>query len=70
LQQAANMTNNDPSVLQHLGDAYLELNRKTEALAAWRLGLQKDPTNPDLKHRIETNLANANHAPSLPAPSP
>jgi tetratricopeptide (TPR) repeat protein len=70
LQRAANMTNNDPSVLQHLGDAYLELDRKTEALAAWRLGLQKDPHNHDLKHRIETNLASANHASSRPAPTP
>ncbi len=69
LQRAANMTNNEASVLQHLGDAYLELDRKTEALAAWRLGLQKDPDNPDLKHRIETNLAPANHAESRPAPS-
>jgi tetratricopeptide (TPR) repeat protein len=70
LQQAANMTNNDPSVLQHLGDAYLGLDRKTEALASWRLGLQKDPDNHDLTHRIETNLAPANHVPTRPAPSP
>jgi tetratricopeptide (TPR) repeat protein len=68
LQQAVKMTNNDPSVLQHLGDAYLGLDRKTEALTAWRLGLQKDPDNHELKHRIETTLASANHAPSRSAP--
>jgi Flp pilus assembly protein TadD len=67
LQQAANLTNNDPSVCQHLGDAYLAQGRKAEALAAWRLGLKKDPTNRDLTQRIEHNQTPAQHASSPPA---
>jgi cytochrome c-type biogenesis protein CcmH/NrfG len=69
LQQAANLTNNDPSVCQHLGDAYLAQGRKAEALAAWRLGLKKDPTNRDLIQRIEHNQTPAPHA-SSPSASP
>ena len=50
LQQAVNLTNNDPSVCQHLGDAYLGLGRKTRG--ADRPGvsaLQKDPHNHESK---------------------
>jgi tetratricopeptide (TPR) repeat protein len=67
LQQAAKMTNNDPSVLQHLGDAYLARGQTTEALAAWRRALQKDPANPDLNQRIQLNERSAQHAFSSPA---
>ena len=49
------MTNNDPSVLQHLGDAYLAGGRKSDALDAWKLALWKDPNNRDLIQRIDTN---------------
>ncbi len=67
LQQAANLTNNDPSVCQHLGDAYLAGGRRADALSAWRLGLKKDPTNRDLTNRITTNETSAQHAFSPPA---
>ena len=67
LQQAAKMTNNDPSVLQHLGDAYLARGQTTEALTAWRLALQKDPANSDLNQRIQLNERSAQHAFSTPA---
>jgi tetratricopeptide (TPR) repeat protein len=67
LQRAAKMTNNDPSVLQHLGDAYLVVGRKSDALAAWRLALTKDPRNRDLTQRIETNRTPAPHVTSRPA---
>ena len=66
LQRAAKTTNNDPSVLQHLGDAYLAQGQKTEALAAWRLGLQKDPTNRGLTQRLYSNQLSAQHASSSP----
>jgi tetratricopeptide (TPR) repeat protein len=69
LQQAANLTNNDPSVCQHLGDAYLAQGRKAEALAAWRLGLKKEPGNRDLNQRIEHNQTSAPHASSSSASS-
>lgn len=69
LQQAAVMTNNDPVILQHVGDAYLKLGRGREAIATWRLALEKDPGNHDLTNRIDAVLAQANHAHSRSAPS-
>jgi tetratricopeptide (TPR) repeat protein len=62
LQHAAVMTNNDPVVLQHLGDAFLKLGRRREALAAWRRALEKDPGNHDLATRLAAPPAPANHA--------
>jgi tetratricopeptide (TPR) repeat protein len=67
LQRAAKMTNNDPSVLQHLGDAYVAVGRKSDALAAWRLALTKDPENRDLTQRIENNRTPAPHVTPRPA---
>ena len=67
LQQAANLTNNEPSVCQHLGDAYLAGGQRYDALVAWRLGLKKDPANRDLTERITTNETSAQHASILPA---
>jgi len=67
LQQAANLTNNDPSVCQHLGDAYLAGGRVADALGAWKLGLKQDPTNRELTQRIKTNETPAPHASSTPA---
>ncbi len=62
LQRAAFLTNNDPVVLQHVGDAYLKLGRRSEAIAAWRQALGKDPANHDLTRRIDAALAQANNA--------
>jgi cytochrome c-type biogenesis protein CcmH/NrfG len=67
LQQAAQLTNNDPSVLQHLGDAYVAVGRKSDALAAWRLALKKNPGNRDLISRLETNRTSAPHVIPHPA---
>jgi tetratricopeptide (TPR) repeat protein len=70
LQRAAVMTDNDPVVLQHVGDALLKLGHRHEALDAWRLGLKKDPTNHDLANRILAVQAQANHAYPRSAPNP
>ena len=67
LQQAAKMTDNEPSVCQHLGDAYLAGGRRSDALDTWKLGLKKDPTNRELTDRITTHEPSAQHASSLPA---
>ncbi len=69
LQRAAIMTNNDPVVLQHLGDAWLQSGRRREAIATWRRALEKDPTNHDLTSRISAALAPATHAYSRYAPT-
>ena len=67
LQQAASLTDNEPSVCQHLGDAYLAGGRRADALGAWKLGLKKDPTNRDLTQRITTTETSTQHASILPA---
>ena len=70
LQRAAFMTNNDPVVLQHMGDAYLKLGLRREAIATWTRALQKDPRNGDLANRIDAALAQAKNAHLRSAPTP
>jgi tetratricopeptide (TPR) repeat protein len=70
LQRAAFMTNNDPVVLQHVGDAYLKLGLRREAIATWTRALQKDPRNGDLANRIDAALAQAKNAHLRSAPTP
>jgi predicted negative regulator of RcsB-dependent stress response len=64
------MTNNDPVVLQHVGDAYLKLGLRREAIATWTRALEKDPHNGDLANRIDAALAQAKNAHSRSAPTP
>ena len=59
LQRAAVMTNNDPVVLQHVGDAYLKLGLRREAIETWTRALAKDPHNGDLTSRIDAAQAQA-----------
>jgi len=68
LQRAAFLTNNDPVVLQHLGDTYLKLGLRSEAIATWRHALEKDPRNGDLANRIDAALAQAKNAHDRSAP--
>jgi tetratricopeptide (TPR) repeat protein len=70
LQRAAIMTNNDPVVLQHVGDAYLKIGQRREAIATWTRALQKDPHNGDLADRIHAALAQAKNAQLRSAPRP
>jgi tetratricopeptide (TPR) repeat protein len=70
LQRAAIMTNNDPVVLQHIGDAYLKLGLRREAIETWTRALKKDPRNGDLANRIDAAQAQANNAHSRSAPNP
>jgi len=70
LQRAAFMTNNDPVVLQHVGDAYLKLGLRREAIVAWARALEKDPRNGDLANRIDAALAQAKNAHLRSAPNP
>ena len=70
LQRAAIMTDNDPVVLQHVGDAFLKLGHRREAIATWIRALEKDPSNHDLATRITAVQAQANHAYPRTAPNP
>ena len=68
LQHAAVLTNNDAVVLEHVGDAWLRLGHRREAIAAWRLALKKSPSDHELITRIAADMAQANHAYSRSAP--
>jgi tetratricopeptide (TPR) repeat protein len=70
LQRAALLTNNDPVVLQHVGDAYLKLGLRREAIATWTRALEKDPHNGDLANRIDAALAQAKNVHLRSAPTP
>jgi tetratricopeptide (TPR) repeat protein len=70
LQRAALLTDNDPVVLQHVGDAYLKLGLRREAIAAWNQALEKDPRNGDLANRIDAAQAQAKNAHLRSAPNP
>jgi tetratricopeptide (TPR) repeat protein len=70
LQRAAVLTNNDPVVLQHVGDAYLKIGMTREAIATWTRALEKDPHNGDLTSRIDAAQAQAKNAHSRSAPTP
>jgi tetratricopeptide (TPR) repeat protein len=70
LQRAAILTNNDPVVLQHMGDAYFKLGLRREAIGTWRRALEKDPHNGDLATRIEAALAQAKNVHLRSAPTP
>ncbi len=70
LQRAAVMTDNDPVVLQHVGDAYLKLGLRREAIATWTRALAKDPHNGDLISRIDAAQAQATNVHLRSAPKP
>jgi tetratricopeptide (TPR) repeat protein len=70
LQRAAVMTNNDPVVLQHVGDAYLKLGLRREAIETWTRALEKDPHNGDLTSRIDAAQAQATNVHLRSAPKP
>ena len=70
LQRAAFLTNNDPVVLQHVGDTYLKLGLRREAISAWTHALEKDPHNGDLTNRIDAAQAQAKNAQLRSAPRP
>ncbi len=70
LQRAAVMTNNDPVVLQHVGDALLKLGLRREAIETWTRALEKDPHNGDLTSRIDAAQAQATNVHLRSAPKP
>jgi tetratricopeptide (TPR) repeat protein len=54
LRAARTAGREDPVVFEHIGDAYLKLNRTREALEAWQKALALDPKNKNLADKIQT----------------
>ena len=57
LRAAKSMGREDPVVFEHIGDAYLKLDRVPEALEAWQKALALDPKNQKLAEKIESTKA-------------
>ena len=53
LRAAKTAEREDPVVFEHIGDAYLKLNRTREALEAWQKALALDPKNKNLADKIQ-----------------
>lgn len=56
LKEAARLADNDPVILEHLGDAYLKTNERSRALDAYESALEKHPTAeiaPKLREKIQ-----------------
>jgi Flp pilus assembly protein TadD len=58
LEAAANLEPSIPEVIDHLGDAYWRVGRRTEAAFAWRRVLTLEPDD-KLRIRVEAKLASA-----------
>jgi len=58
LQRAARELPRDATVLEHLGDLWVELGRPEDALIAWGGALESEPADPDgLRTKIDRELA-------------
>jgi tetratricopeptide (TPR) repeat protein len=53
LTAAGTADHEDPVIFEHIGDAYLKLNRLSEAVASWQKALTLDPKNKNLANKIE-----------------
>jgi uncharacterized protein HemY len=55
LEKAVTLVPDDPTILEHLGDAYLKTNNKTKALEYYRRSLlHKKKNKGDIEKKIET----------------
>ncbi|MDB6147151.1 MAG: hypothetical protein JWO45_815, partial [Spartobacteria bacterium] len=69
LRAAQNMTKDDPIVFEHVGDAYLKLNRIPQALEAWQKALLLDPQNKPLAEKVDhAKTKMSKGAPAKPNP--
>src|SRR6059036_731716 len=53
LSAAKTADQDDPVIVEHIGDAYFRLNRLSEALESWQKALVLDPKNKNLAEKVE-----------------
>jgi len=63
LRAAKTADHDDPVILEHIGDAYFNLNRAAEALESWQKALSLDPKNKNLANKIERTKAPIGNGP-------
>jgi len=57
LQRAAELTPDDPIIMEHVGDAHAKLNDAENAVKYYRISLEKGNTDPDaVQRKIEALL--------------
>lgn len=57
LEYAARLLGHDPTIFDHLGEAYLKLGRVDQAEAAWHRALELDPELEDIKRKLESLMS-------------
>ena len=60
LEKAVESTPADPTINEHLGDAYWKIGRRLEAMFQWRRALSLDPDEsqrPGLQKKVAQGLA-------------
>ncbi len=53
LELATSLLPDDPVILDHLGDVYLDLKRPDDAVRAWNRSLKVDPKNEKVRKKLE-----------------
>ena len=53
LRASQNISRDDPVVFDHVGDAYMKLNKAAQALEAWQKAAALDPQNKKLADKID-----------------
>ncbi len=56
LTRAAGLDKKDPVVLEHLGDVYMSLNRKQDAVNAWKKSLEFGAKEKGLRERVQKKI--------------
>ena len=51
--QKANALMEDPVIYDHLGDAYIKMNKIQEAIKYWQLSLELNPDQQDVEKKLE-----------------
>jgi len=57
LEYAARLLDDDPTIFDHLGEAYLKLGQVDQAEAAWHRALELDPELEDIKRKLESLMS-------------
>jgi Flp pilus assembly protein TadD len=52
LKEASDGLPNDPTIAEHLGDAYAKAGRTSEAVEIYRQALKLNPANGDLQKKL------------------
>ena len=64
LERAVGLQPEDPTINDHLGDAYWRVGRKLEANYQWRYSLSLEPEDEDLRKSLEKTITSGLNEPT------